>query len=366
MKCNNPNCGGEWAPPTGKNVTVCPFCQEPIAGEKKPSQSLDNVTDTLAYIKEQFGVETLLGKKAYTYFADLTHNQLRDDTDLIKQLCDKGALDCMKAAIGKPDTEHEKAIRRALSKLPKYLQDSPTVTDMLHDFAELLEWTIQRHTIAPQPKQNSVGTQHRLSNNTGIIVAPPVGSIIRVADIEWSVLTVENNKALLISEKILEKRPYNVKKEDVTWKTCTLRKYLNEEFYNSLGTMKLAIAETRISNSENPWYETKGGKATTDKIFLLSLEELVKYFGDSGDLSNKKRYGWEHSYYVLQSRGYLLHDQYDSARKANRSSWHWWLRSPGYSSSYAAIVFGNGSVNVNGYRVSHHDVGVCPALWLYL
>ena len=47
-----------------------------------------------------FRQESIASEKAYIYFADLTRNQFRDETDLIKQLCDRGALDCLKAAIG--------------------------------------------------------------------------------------------------------------------------------------------------------------------------------------------------------------------------------------------------------------------------
>ena len=368
MKCVNPNCGGEWTPPPGKSVTVCPFCQEPIASEKKPTQSLDNIADTLIYIKEQLGVETLLGEKSYTYFADLTHNQFRDEADLIKQLCDKGALDCLKAAIGKPESEHETALKRALSKLPKYLQDSSAVSDMLHDFASVLGWTIMRQTIAPQSIQNLVITQGGVSSNTGIIVAPPVGSVINLSGIYWRVLAIENDKALLISEEILVLRQYNDEQKDITWENSSLRKYLNGEFFSQLGAMKPKIVETRNRNPNNPWYGTTGGNATTDKVFLLSLDELIEYFGDSGKLRNQpkddRKYRWRKGKKV-----YWINDQYNSIRTANfeseGASW-WWLRSPGVYSGYATSVDFGGSVDVHGLLVIYGGCGVRPALWLNL
>lgn len=366
MKCANPNCGGEWTPPHGKSVTVCPFCQEPVASEKKAAQSFDNVTDTLVYIKEQHGADMLLNGKVYTIFADLTRNQLRDEKDLIKQICEKGALDCLKAAIGKSGSEHEIAIKRALSKLPKYLQDSPSVTDMLFYFAEVLGWK----TTKPQPIQTSSTVQNQSqqsklsaiisqlhsSESNGIIVAPHVGSVIVVAEIDWRVLAVENKKVLLISDKILEKRPYNTEIKDTTWEQCTLRKYLNNDFYNSLGRDKLRIAENHNPNPNNPWYETNGGNATTDKVFLLSLDEVVKYFGDSGALAQKQNV--------------YFGDQYNNARIAKYSSvgacWWWWPRSPGRYSNYAALIRGDGIVNVYGGYVDYDTGGVRPAFWLNL
>ena len=376
MKCINPNCGGEWTPPPGKSVTVCPFCGEPVASEKKPAQSFDNVADTLSFIVEQYSADTLLSGKVYSYFADLTYNQLRDETDLIKQLCEKGALDCLKAAIGKPGSEQENAIKRALSKLPKYLQDSPAVEDMLRNFAAALGWKVGRQKNVQQsasnqpiqPKQNSANLQSGTSNYSKIIGTPLVGSVERIAGIDWRVLAVENNKALLISEKILEKRPYNVEGTDITWENCTLRKYLNGEFYNSLGAAKSAIIETNNWNPNNPWYGTPGGNATTDKVFLLSLDELVKYFGDCGKLCNQPKNDGRFIWWT-DDKAFWIDDQYNHARiayyRSEGASW-WWLRSPGDDSYDAAYVDYVGNVYVDGYGVDSDFGGVRPALWLNL
>ncbi|MCL2051835.1 MAG: DUF6273 domain-containing protein [Lachnospiraceae bacterium] len=370
MKCTNPSCGGEWMPPRGKSLTVCPFCQEPIAEEKKASKSLDNVADTLVYIKEQLGVDTLLGGKAYTYFADLTRNQLRDETDLIKQLCDKGALDCLKAAIGKPDTEHENAIKRALSKLPKYLQDSQLVADMLNDFAAALGWQLKKPQPAktPQPIAHAQVSASQTEIVRAAIVKPAIGSTHKFAGIDWRVLDVKNDQALLISEKILETRAYNEKYEGITWEKCTLREYLNGEFLGKLGAVQSAIAETPNENKSNPWYGTAGGNATVDKVFLLSLDEVCRYFGDStANLNKKGSTGSEN----------FIDDENNKARiaKYENVNRYWWLRSPGGCTSSAANVQSGGAVRVLGYVESCHagglDVslgygGVRPALWLNL
>jgi hypothetical protein len=193
-----------------------------------------------------------------------------------------------------------------------------------------------------------------------------VGSIMRFADIEWRVLDVRNNKALLISEKTLETRPYNDKYVDVTWETCAIRQYLNGEFYDKLGAEKSAIAETRNNNPSNPWYGTAGGNATTDKVFLLSLDEVVKYFGDSGALANRRRKDWEGS---AKSDGACVFDQYNNARIAKNNSgetsW-WWLRSPGCRGYNAASIDScHGYIHVLGDSVSGTN-GVRPALWLKL
>jgi len=105
------------------------------------------------------------------------------------------------------------------------------------------------------------------------------------------VLKTYSNRALLITENIIERRPYNDKYVDTSWENCALRKYFNGELYDSFSKEEEAlIAETSISNNNNPWYGTIGGRDTKDKMFLLSIEEVIYYFGDSGDLKNRK--GW--------------------------------------------------------------------------
>jgi hypothetical protein len=355
MKCVNPNCGGEWTPPSGKSITVCPFCQKPITKDKIQPQYLDNVVSTLVYIKDNLGVDTLLGEKTYIYFADLTRNLLNDEAELIKQLCSKGALGCLKVVIGKSDSEHELAIRRALSKLPKYLQDSPSVTDMLFDFATALDWTIRPHTDTPQ--HGEIFSVPHKKNNTGLKITPRIGSIVKIANMGWRVLDIENNKALLISEKIIKKLPYNVIVKDISWENCTIRKYLNSDFIDKLEEIKSAITETTINNLNNQWYGTTGGNLTKDKVFLLSLDEVCRYFGDSmSQLRNVRKNNW------------YFKDHNNTNRIAvyeGEKTW-WWLRSPGYMDTNATYVHDNGAISCYGISVDSDWLGVRPALWLNL
>ena len=212
------------------------------------------------------------------------------------------------------------------------------------------------------PVQPQVPEYKPLKNNANDFAdddSGPVPSItVSLGGNDWRVLDVQNGKALLLSDKIIKKRAYNAKfeEEDITWETCTLREYLNGEFYNKFdAAVKTLIAESRIENDDNQCYGTHGGNTTTDKIFLLSIEEVVKYFGDSGQLKNDPRDD--------------IHDQYNSARIAKdengAASW-WWLRSPGGYANSPAYVRDDGSVRVLGSRVRNGRGGVRPAFWLNL
>ena len=202
-----------------------------------------------------------------------------------------------------------------------------------------------------------------------------IGGTVNFGGRAWRVLDVQNGKALILSEKILENRvydDYNFTEPWVdctlrdyrdynftsTWADCTLRDYLNGAFFNEFSSHdKARIAETRITTNNNPWYGRKGGNATNDRIFLLSLEEVAQYFGDSEQLKNRP------------GRAYSIDDQYNSARVATDEAgmaWYWWLRSPGNLSCYTAMVHPHGDVFLSGMYVLVDDFGVRPALWLNL
>ncbi|MDR1801339.1 MAG: DUF6273 domain-containing protein [Lachnospiraceae bacterium] len=62
----------------------------------------------------------------------------------------------------------------------------------------------------------------------------------------WRVIDVSSDKILLLSEDIIFKGAYNRVNESTVWQNCTLRKYLNNDFYNAFGDIEKArISETR-------------------------------------------------------------------------------------------------------------------------
>ena len=87
--------------------------------------------------------------------------------------------------------------------------------------------------------------------------------------IEWIILDKrEDGSLVLMSKYALDSKQYNTQDTSVTWETCTLRKWLNEDFYNAaFSTQEQAkIVPVTIENEDNPDYGTTGGKATQDSI----------------------------------------------------------------------------------------------------
>lgn len=151
---------------------------------------------------------------------------------------------------------------------------------------------------------------------------------------EWIALDKEEKKVLLLAKESVGERQYHTTYEDITWEDCSLRQWLNYDFYNDSFSEveKARICETVVKNPDNPEYGTEGGNDIEDKIFLLSLDEAEKYFED------------------------------EMARAIGSS---WWLRSPGNNSEFAAEVLSDGYLNPSGFTVDPKG-SVRPALWVSL
>lgn len=171
-------------------------------------------------------------------------------------------------------------------------------------------------------------------------------------DIEWLVLEIEDGKALLISKYALDCQPYNTVYENVTWETCSLRKWLNEMFIlNAFGVEEQAqIQSTSVSADKNPEYSTDPGNSTTDKVFLLSVTEVKKYFSSDEDRKCEAT-----DYAIAQGASYS---------REKKPTCCWWLRSPGYNQYTAEDIYGNGFVISGGNDVNYDNVCVRPAMWV--
>ena len=175
--------------------------------------------------------------------------------------------------------------------------------------------------------------------------------------IEWLVLDNDGETALLISRYALDCKPYNEKREDTAWETCTLRSWLNSEFFNKAFSAeeKQSILQSDVSADKNPEYDTNPGNATKDKVFLLSVVETNKYF------KSKDARKCAPTDYAIQQGAYTS----DSSKVEGRKACWWWLRSPGSLSNHAADVRTGGSVHDSNVSLSDSAVRPCVRVRLF-
>ena len=172
-------------------------------------------------------------------------------------------------------------------------------------------------------------------------------------NIEWLVLEVKDGRALLISKYALDCKLYNTSLEAVTWESCTLREWLNNDFINTAFSAEeqAMIPTVTVAPGKNPQYGTNPGNPTQDKVFLLSIDEAEKYFKSS------KARRCKPTAYVVAKGAFV--------GSSNGNCW-WWLRSPGGYQDYSAGVDVVGGVGEYGNNVNDYDNAVRPALWIDL
>jgi hypothetical protein len=113
-----------------------------------------------------------------------------------------------------------------------------------------------------------------------------VGDEVRVGNYDWIVLEKQDDKILVVSKYSVSLAPYRRDGVNKTWNVSDLRDWLNGQFMNHMlmpGDEKALILPTKVSIPANPEYGTTNGPDVTDRIFILSYEEVMQYFPNAKD-----------------------------------------------------------------------------------
>lgn len=138
-------------------------------------------------------------------------------------------------------------------------------------------------------------------------------------DLEWIVLEVSDDKALLISKNVIDYAPFDENSEDVSFEKSTVYKTLNEGLYNAIFTddQKDIILDTVIEteteeNKDTAEQDKQDEKEeVTAKLFLLSDEEIENYFKD-GDYKAKNLDGKASNYWLRTMNAVTKDGEIDS------------------------------------------------------
>jgi hypothetical protein len=197
-----------------------------------------------------------------------------------------------------------------------------------------------------------------------------VGTFMTFGGYQWKILDVQDDRMLIITDEIIEQRPYHHECADISWETSDMRAYLNGEFYDRFSESdKARILQVTNSNQldlasiaampginvnamteaqEKSYMESMRlqyanalqANDTQDKIFLLSMAEVGKYFPNE---SQRRA--------LTKKRNYAL----------------WWLRSPLLEADKAPGVNSGGGIQIDFVDEGVLDgsgYGVRPAMWI--
>lgn len=162
--------------------------------------------------------------------------------------------------------------------------------------------------------------------------------------IEWTVLSIENSRALLVSKYVLKWDYFNYGGSLSSWNDSSICYWLNDSFMNSAFTY----------NEKNALYSNYSSAA--QKVFLLSEEEVRRYMGT-----------------VISRMGYPTRAcANEGAYTWATGACDWWLRdtmegfdySNGKKYRFAECIKGSGDYDLNGQKEHLNRRGVRPAVWV--
>lgn len=160
------------------------------------------------------------------------------------------------------------------------------------------------------------------------IAGAKVGDVVAFGRYTWYVTDKTDGICTLFCQGAVAEKPYNDSKTDITWENCSLRRWLNEDFYNSKfteGEKSMIVMTHNTFTKGDSSYDMDWGNDTDDRIYLLSINEANAVSDDIRDCGID-----------------------------------WWLRSPGKRQNEVVFV-GNRSANLMGTSVNV-SFGVRPAI----
>ncbi len=205
----------------------------------------------------------------------------------------------------------------------------------------------------------------------------------RILPIRWRVLDMQENRALLLADRMPDCVPFHSGEEDITWAECTLRSWLNGYGaeankpgmdYSGSGFIdraftaqeQEAILPVLCGNPANRDYGTDSGADTEDRLFILSNEEVFEGenaglygFHASRDFDDPAKRFTSTLYAKCMGAWWSPVDKY-----AGNS--FWFMRTSGYTARSITSICDFGFIYSRGTLATCSDAGVLPAMWIDL
>lgn len=183
-----------------------------------------------------------------------------------------------------------------------------------------------------------------------------------LSPVKWRVLDVADDRALLLSDRALESKSFKVSslkaddvanflanlKKEMVWSASDLRRWLNGDFFDICFNQK---EQSMITTAR---HMSGFGEETEDRIFLLSQDEVEKYFPEPEDRQTGI------TMHVIMEKYPGEYDLNKLAKKTDQLIKDWWLR----TSSELGANYVSGFNNRVLSGIEHESLLVRPALWL--
>ena len=349
-------CKSEW---NGiKQLDCCPFCDTKIAVQNSNFIKID---EALSYIFSAHGIEVVKeNNRLIALLADYAPT-LERERKLIRLALSLGIYSDLLTVDKADESAKELSVNKAVSKLHNEAFMDPIIAkEIIYWFVSCLGWFDDK-LIANEQKNKVIASKNNFLKDKALQIKVgeeivfgiyPQDDLRIPTGIEWNVVFENGNHALLLSKKCLDAYPYNKVKVETIWHNSDLRKWLNNEFLNSAFNSKdqLAILNNTVPTTQNPRSKANSGTEITDKVFILSHDEIFKYNLTKAIICQATKYAI--------SKGVFCGSDGTNA--------FWWLRTPGYTNESAMYVTSAGRIDELGYAVNASNKGIRPAIWVDL
>ena len=366
-----------YCPVCGTNIRFrkfCPGCRYELARDYEMFPTLGSIPGNMTSVpaqRQNWEKQQLRG--ALNELLQPLRNELREQEESKKRAVEAADLARQEAMLARQEAaqakKHSAELQQKLLRLEERISSGRTSSTGRTAAGAS---STRASSSASQPKNGLIN----IKNNTCIFGSYPQGADGSVQPILWRVLDVDqaNHKALLLSEKILDCRPYYTSYQSMNWDKAGnnrqgLRYWLNHDFFKRAFRTDeeqnvILLANVIADANPFPKHQTNQGTDVLDKIFLLSAKEVIRYFANSR-LNIAGTYARAGGFLAAAQGTEYTKSSTKLHQEANGKS-RWWLRSVGNFGYSAAFVRHDGDIDLQGISVISDFVGIRPALWVDL
>lgn len=311
---------------------------------------------------------------------------------------DSGAVD-LKRIKGFQNTDVQESYLKRGIRPAIWVQYDGEITNEIK--LQLAEEITQNNDINVLDKFNNIKTLSEYSNDISIDNVDNIKfgqyaksdvSGSNKEPIEWVAVEKDdaNKKVLLMTKYIIDYQLFS-DSDDIEWKDTRIRKWLNEDFINKAFSddERIKILDTKLNNnykyswsklnSDSDTYEVHKAEDTIDKVFLLSTDDIIKYFYNNNYNIDIADSSCENKILSTKPTSYasnIKDNNYGTISiSTNKKKWNygnsgWALRSMSklINSEYESGILGLDEVMSSGRvgtsRALNHYYGIRPAMWV--
>lgn len=124
-------------------------------------------------------------------------------------------------------------------------------------------------------------------NNNDKQYEPAGSNTYNTENVNWIVVEDKgSNKFNLVSTKIVDQ--HNFDDSSSKWSESKIHTWMNEDMFTEMfssvreqNLVQSQVIETKGATTPSGWDEGSGGTTTSDKVYLLSIQELKQYFNQA-------------------------------------------------------------------------------------